>query len=395
MKRILLSLSVILSFASCVSNPEVADGMFLIEGHIENVADSAVVRLFAPTGNGTAKVLASDTIINGEFRFCDSIPELKEPLTLSCDAEGFTYENLNIWVNSKLYIKINGCDGVLQNWDVISDNQMQKEEGDYLRYVQPAAKQGIELSKELNRANALMYEKMRARQDSRSEYDKVDSLRKLIAPITEAIDFKELEYLETAASFSEHWMFSYLPHIKYMKYKKNDELVAKIKEVYDLIPEDKLSTSIGKEITAYRYPPQIVDIGDTIPEVVLYDLDNKKRSLSEIKDKYILLDFWSYACGPCIASLPEVKEIAEIYKDRLSVVSISIDGEEAWRGVIEKHQADGYQWNELTNVSYLKAALDISGIPAYVLLSPDKTIKDKWMGYGKGSLKKKLESIFK
>ncbi len=92
--------------------------------------------------------------------------------------------------------------------------------------------------------------------------------------------------------------------------------------------------------------------------------------------------------------MPELKEIAEIYKDKLSVVSISTDSEKAWREAVESYQLDGYQWNELVDVPYLNASLNISGIPAYVLLSPNRVLKEKWSGYGKGSLKKKLESIF-
>ncbi|MFR9551410.1 MAG: TlpA disulfide reductase family protein [Rikenellaceae bacterium] len=382
-----------MSFISCTSKPEVAEDMFLIKGNIKNVADSAVIQLFAPAGNGTSQLIAIDTIISGEFRFCDSIPEFREPLTLNCDSDGFTYGSINIWVDSKSYIEINGEDGILQTWNIVSDNQMQKEEKELLRYVRPVAEQGFELSKEFSRAILCVREKMRVGQDFKTEYQKVDSLRNLYESIWEEIGFKELEYLKEKPTFSEHWMFTYLPHAKFMKYKKNTDLVAKIKEIYSLIPEDKLSTSTGREITAYIYPPQIVDIEEYIPDVTLYDLDNKRRSISEIKDKYILLDFWSYACGPCVASLPELKEIAEIYKEKLSVVSISIDSEKAWREAVEKCQLDGYQWNELVDVPYLNASLNITGIPAYVLLSPNGVIKEKWSGYGRGSLKKKLESI--
>ena len=43
----------------------------------------------------------------------------------------------------------------------------------------------------------------------------------------------------------------------------------------------------------------------------LYDLDGNVRHLSEFKGKYILLDFWSQGCGPCLQSLPELEEVTE------------------------------------------------------------------------------------
>lgn len=52
--------------------------------------------------------------------------------------------------------------------------------------------------------------------------------------------------------------------------------------------------------------------------------------MSELKGRYILLDFWSVACGPCRMAEPELKEIAEIYADQLALVGICTDDKERW-----------------------------------------------------------------
>lgn len=69
----------------------------------------------------------------------------------------------------------------------------------------------------------------------------------------------------------------------------------------------------------------------------LYDLDGNVRHLTEFKGKYILLDFWSQGCGPCVQSLSEMEEITEMYKGRMEVVSISQDPKDAWKKFIAEN----------------------------------------------------------
>ena len=45
--------------------------------------------------------------------------------------------------------------------------------------------------------------------------------------------------------------------------------------------------------------------------------------LAELRGKVVLLDFWSFGCGPCVADMPALMELHDRYKDKgLVIVAI-------------------------------------------------------------------------
>jgi peroxiredoxin len=55
------------------------------------------------------------------------------------------------------------------------------------------------------------------------------------------------------------------------------------------------------------------------------DLDGKEVPLSSYKGKVVLLNFWATWCGPCKAEIPGFVELQAKYKDKLTVVGLSVD----------------------------------------------------------------------
>jgi thiol-disulfide isomerase/thioredoxin len=68
------------------------------------------------------------------------------------------------------------------------------------------------------------------------------------------------------------------------------------------------------------------------------DLNGKALSLTDLKGKYVLLDFWGSWCGPCRASTPHVKDLFTKYHQAgLEVLAIAVDDTPAdWKKAIEK-----------------------------------------------------------
>ena len=75
-------------------------------------------------------------------------------------------------------------------------------------------------------------------------------------------------------------------------------------------------------------------------DFTLKNLAGEDFTLSSLKGKYVILDFWASWCGPCRASIPGVKELYAKYKDKgLEVVGVSCDRKpEDWKKASEEEQ---------------------------------------------------------
>lgn len=69
-------------------------------------------------------------------------------------------------------------------------------------------------------------------------------------------------------------------------------------------------------------------IGSKMVSLKLRDQYGKLSSISDIKTDYILIDFWATWCAPCVREIPNIKDIHNRYKNKLSVYAISLDNTE-------------------------------------------------------------------
>lgn len=367
---------------------------YFIQGELANLPDSIVIGLYKNQGNLFSPV-AMDTLVNGKFSFRDTVSATHKLLIMS-NNKGFPGTWLEVWVTPGAYIEIKGQDKLLKTWEVVSDIPEQKEENLFIACARIQQKEMMQhMAAEYDWQRLMFVDHAGDKEFEKKGWNKIDSIRKLTDPLRKEIWKKELEYMKEAP-VSRVWMDKLLSYASMMKYANIMPYKEEVKALYKRLSEEQKRTDTGREITAYIYPPSTVGIGDEMVDGDLYDLNDSLRHISEFKGKFILLDFWSSGCGPCIASIPEMEKVIDKYKDKMTVISISEDPKAIWKDCIKSKGMGGNQWNELRKGrTGLAASYQVKGIPHYVLIAPDGKVKDIWSGYGTGSLLKHVEKNLK
>ena len=122
----------------------------------------------------------------------------------------------------------------------------------------------------------------------------------------------------------------------------------------------------------------LYDVGDVAPDIVMNGPDGVERTLSDLRGKVVLLDFWASWCGPCRRENPNVVNAYKEYQPKgFEVFSVSLDKQaERWTQAIEQ---DGLIWpNHVSDLSgwqnAASRAYGVTSIPHAVLIDQNGVI---------------------
>ena len=70
------------------------------------------------------------------------------------------------------------------------------------------------------------------------------------------------------------------------------------------------------------------NVGDVAPNFTLESSSGQKISLSSLRGKPVLINFWASWCGPCKAELPALEKVHQSFGSKAEVLGVNLTGEE-------------------------------------------------------------------
>lgn len=381
MWKIFVLLAVLFCAVGC--NPESG---YVIEGNITGIPDSVEVCLVDFDGS-LYNTIAQDTIVDGCFRFTGIPEKVPSRLEVRINQPDFIGSCV-VWVGNNRS-KITGAGKNMIGWEVKSGLNEQQEENRYRKASFEKQTKCYELSTEIS---------CNSRDGNRV---KQDSLLRLFNSLTVDVCRVNLQTigqypLSEVAIYYLHDAATNMRYFQNTPFSEesmpNDEISeTEIIRQYERMDSTMKESAYGQEIEIALYPPVVPKVGDKMADAELFDADGVKHCLSDVKGKYILLDFWSRGCGPCLQAMPELSRCNEKYKDSLVIVSISLDKKGFEKATRQKNITWASLSDGMGSDAGVGAKYGITAMPCFYLIDPEGKVATRWRGYGEGLIEMKLQ----
>ncbi|MFI5133706.1 MAG: redoxin domain-containing protein [Chitinophagales bacterium] len=320
---------------------------FVITGKITGLAEGAEVKII----NGNTKAdFAKGTVTKGTFVLKGSVPE--------AGLYAITSGNLNPFQfyleNSKITIT-----GDAKEMDKlkVTGSKSQNDFKDFQAVFDPMVHANNDAASTINAMaagpdrDALMVTYTNIRQNIQKEIDK---------------------YVEARP----HSIVS--PFVLYVTAQFYDDL-SLLEKRFDLLDSSVRHSEIGKSLAQYIVYNKIGSVGSEAVDFTQPDTTGKPLSLSSLKGKYVLLDFWASWCRPCRMENPNVVENYNKFKTKnFTVLSVSLDkpgDKDKW---VEAINHDSLTWNHVSDLQFWNNAVallyHIQSIPQNMLIDPSGKI---------------------
>lgn len=134
--------------------------------------------------------------------------------------------------------------------------------------------------------------------------------------------------------------------------------------------------------TASAPQEKVIAVTDRVaaPDFTLNDINGAPLSLSDLKGKWVILDFWGSWCPWCIKGFPALKEAYKQYDGKVEVLGIDCrDTQDVWKAAVKKYELP---WLQVycPNDSDLPRKYGIQGFPTKFIIDPEGNVANVTVG---------------
>ncbi len=375
-RKLLPAILLMLTAAACSPKPEIR----LVFGSLGN--DTLQIECMPFSRAGDPAALMSDTLLLGPDGRLDYPLPLREPciVTVKPFATSQTIPGGRLWRGNmmlRLYAapgdRISVTAETAEDRDtefVISGSDLNSKIREFDQQLVVYADRTEETAMQMNRAYA------------EGDDAALDSLRSVLDGIrSSSIGFISGSFRQSVGSEVAPYIILAAPADSvetYMALLPERTLDGMFRPLLELTRKKAAETLLKKMAQAG------LTTGAAAPDFSLSDIDGNDVTLSELKGKTVLLDFWGTWCHACISGIPQLKQAAAKYADRLVVVSIDCrDDKEAWLAGVEKY---GLGWTNLREEDSMPSSekptvlYNVTAFPTKVVIGADGRIREIAVG---------------
>jgi cytochrome c biogenesis protein CcmG, thiol:disulfide interchange protein DsbE len=117
------------------------------------------------------------------------------------------------------------------------------------------------------------------------------------------------------------------------------------------------------------------------PDFTVKTLDGREITLSQLRGKVVLIDFWATWCGPCRESIPHLVQLYKTYREQgFELIGMSVDKEDA-ETVSRFVKSMEIPYPVVMAPEEVARNYGVSGLPTGIFIDKEGRIREKIPGF--------------